>query len=130
MDANSANSGPDKSIEGVCPGWVEWILTERLMGLPFRHECIDGQCIERSLIHLDGEVKRLREALVAFADSDTESVLRNMLGDNVQHDCSLGTGTNVPSYHTCMGCWFDEMFEEARKLLPESEWKYPYGVTT
>lgn len=57
----SAVNGPDKSISGVCPGWVEWCLTERHMGLPFRHECIDGQCIERSLVHLDGEVKRLRE---------------------------------------------------------------------
>lgn len=67
----------------------------------------------------------MREALLAFADEDTESVLRNMLGDQVQHDCPKGTGTNWPSYHTCMGCWFDGMFEDARKLLGD-EWRFNY----
>jgi hypothetical protein len=71
------------------------------------------------------EAERLKEALLDFAEEDTEHVLRNMLGDNIQHDCSLGTGTNVPSYHTCLGCWFDEIFENARKLLGD-EWKHDY----
>lgn len=62
-----------------------------------------------------GRIAQLEAVVEDWADHDTEVVLRNMLGKQIAHDCS------TPTIHTCPGCWFDGLFEEARAALEQKE---------